>query len=511
MASASPRRLPAFRMPAAHRRDGAHGRRRSGRLAPLFPLVSSVLLLTSACSGGGGGDASGGSGSGAVFPIAISSDRRYLVDQQGDPFPILGRTAWFVTSLPEADYRTFIDDSVAKGFNAIEFHVINHWPRGESPPLNGRGELPFLKKLDGNAWTGTLHPNFGDIDQDAPDLTTPNEPYWAFVDALLAYAESKGVLCFMFPAYVGFPNTDQGWMNEMVANGPTKMRTYGEWIVTRYRDQRNLVWMAGGDMQFYDVDQTAVEAALIAGMKSVPNPQSKHYSAEWSRGSIATDQTDFGSEMTLNGSYANSVDVNNQGRRAYADVPTLPAFLLEEPFDEEGPDGDNFNPDATQPVRRFQWWGVLSNIGGYIAGNGYVWRFTPGWQSHLDTAGARDMKRLNDFVRGIAWYRLVPSGLAGMPTLVTDGEGSLLGPDYVAAAATRDGSLLVAYVPPDHSGPFTLDMTVLGGPALARWFNPHTAAYTTIGTLANVGTHVFDPPGDNGSGWDDWVLVLERP
>lgn len=482
----------------------------ASRARPVRRGLALALLLLTACSGGGGGDSSSASGTGAVFPVDLSSDRRYLVDQQGEPFPILGRTAWFITALSESSYQTFIDDTVAKGFNAIEFHVVNHSPLGESPPFNGRGELPFLKQLDGNAWSGTLYPYYSDIDLEAPDVTTPNEPYWQFVDALLAYAESKGVLCFMFPAYVGYPDSDQGWMYEMVANGPTRMQAYGEWIATRYRDQKNLVWMAGGDKQFYDPDQKAVEGALIAGLKSVARPQSKHYSAEWQRGSIATDQPDFGPAMTLNGTYANSIDVNNQGRRAYAYSPVMPAFLLEEPYDEEGPDGNGFNLDATQPVRRFQWWGVLSNIGGYIAGNGYIWVFTAGWESHLDTQGARDMKRLNDFVRGIAWYRLVPSGLAGMRELVTAGAGSVFGSDYVAAAATPDGTLLVAYVPPDHSGSFTLDMEALSGPALARWLNPTTAAYTTIGTIPNAGTREFDPPGDNGSGWDDWVLVIEK-
>ena len=47
----------------------------------------------------------------------------------------------------------------------------------------------------------------------------------------------------------------------------------------------------------------------------------------------------------------------------------------------------NANPSATQPVRRFQWWGWLSTIGGYMSGNGYVWPFNSGWNSHLDTQG----------------------------------------------------------------------------------------------------------------------------
>jgi hypothetical protein len=89
--------------------------------------------------------------------------------------------------------------------------------------------------------------------------------------------------------------------------------------------------------------------------------------------------------MTLNGGYSWSGDVTTQWRRAYGEKP---AFLLEEPYDEEGPDGNRVNPSATQPVRRFQWWGWLSTIGGYISGNGYVWPFQPlNWRRHLGTRG----------------------------------------------------------------------------------------------------------------------------
>jgi len=54
-------------------------------------------------------------------------------------------------------------------------------------------------------------------------------------------------------------------------------------------------------------------------------------------------------------------------------------------------------------------------------------------------------------------------------------------------------------------------MATLSGPVRARWFNPTTAAYTVIAeNLPNIGTHVFMPPGDNGSGFSDWVLVIDR-
>jgi Protein of unknown function (DUF4038)/Putative collagen-binding domain of a collagenase len=444
-----------------------------------------------------------------AFPVKYSADHRYLVDQSGAPFPIMGRTAWFVTSLTVADYHTFIDDTAARGYNAIELHVVNHDPRGNHPPLDGNGDAPFLKRLDGTSWNGVLSGS-------APDFATPNEAYWSFVDTFLAYCESRGLLVFMFPAYVGWQGGDQGWMKEMVANGSSKMQSYGSWIATRYKNQKNLVWMMGGDMgtapYTFDSTQTAVESALLSGLKSVAGQQSTYFSAEWVRESIGTDQTSFGTSMTLNSVYVGTA-VSYQGRRAYAYSPVEPAYLLEEPYDEEGPDGNNVNGNATQPVRRFQWWGWLSTIGGYISGNGYVWPFVaPAWKTHLDTQNTRDMTRLNAFMQSIAWFKLVPSGLAGMKTLITAGGSSSTLSDYVAAAATPDGTLMVAYVPPDHSGTITVDMTALGGPSRARWYNPTSAVYSDITagaySLPNTGTHIFSPPGNNGTGYSDWVLVL---
>lgn len=469
----------------------------------------------------------------STFPLIQSADHRYLQDQNGVPFPILGRTAWFLTSLSQTDYRRFIDDTVAKGYNAIEFNAINHDLRGNHPPFSGNEAVPFSMRLDGYEWTGSLSYR---SDVEAPDFTQWNEAYWEHVDGILAYAESKGVLCFMFPAYAGAAGGPEGWMIEMVANGSTKMRTYGRFIATRYKTHKNIVWMIGGDygtgrFQFTH-EQLLVETAMLVGMQSIDGQASRHISAEWNTDSIYTDQTDqiLRAAGTLEGAYSFRGAVNSYARTGYGPFdsdgvtrhPVMPTFLLEEPYDQEGPDGNKINSSATQPIRRFQWWGWLSGIGGYISGNGCVWPFTPpkllsrsfcsdGWQAHLNTQGAQDMARLNAFIRSIAWYNLVPSGLGGMKTIVISGGSQPVFPDYVAAAASLDGALLIAYIPPDHTGPITLDMTVMSGPARARWFNPATAEYTQIGTLLdNTTTHTFMPPGNNGTGFSDWVLLFER-
>jgi hypothetical protein len=451
---------------------------------------------------------------GAGYPVKVSSTNPHiLVDQNKTPYPIMGRASWFVLSLSVTNYRTFIDDTASRGYNVIEMIAVTHDPRGNHPPFNGNGDRPFLNQLNGTTWNGLLA--YTDINAQAPDFTTPNEAYWSFVDVFLEYCESKGILVFMFPAYAGYEGGNQGWMQELVANGPARMRSYGAWIAARYQNQKNLVWMMGGDLgtfkRTFNTAQSNVERSLLTGLKSVMGKQSVFFSAEWGSESIATDQTAFGDAMTLNGAYSFAGDVNVLGRRAYAHSPVEPAYLLEEPYDEEGPDGNSVNSSATQPVRRFQWWGWLSTIGGYISGNGYVWPFNaPDWSNHLNTQDSLDMARLNGFIGSVNWYDLVPSGLNGLRTLITSGGSSASSGNYVAAAATPDGTLLVAYIPPAHSGPITVDMGAMGGPTLARWLDPTSGAYKDIGTgLTNTGTRSFTTPGNNNAGDGDWVLVLK--
>ena len=443
-----------------------------------------------------------------IFPLVYSADSRYLVDQTGHPFPIKGRTAWFITSLSVTDYQTFLADCLSRHYNAIEFHVINHDPRGNNPPFNGNGDVPFSKRLDGTSWNGSFSGS-------APDFTQPNETFWTYVDTLLSYCATNGILCFMFPAYVGYAGGDQGWMVQMTANGAAKMQTYGAWIANRYKSYGNIVWMMGGDMgtspNTFSGAQTALEQGLLDGLQSVAGQQSTLMSAEWSRESISPDQTDFGSDMTLNGVYVGP-QVSYQGHRAYSYTPKFPAFLLEEPYDQEGSDGNSYNLNATQPVRRFQYWGWLTTIGGYISGNGYVWGFnSPDWQNHLDTQGSRDMARMNALIDSIEWWKLKPSGYDGMMTIITAGNSfSDTQSQFCTAAADPNGTVCIIYIPPDHTGTITVNQTVMRANYRARWFDP-TAGYTDIGIYAASSTRVFTIPGNNSQGEGDWVLHLDSP
>lgn len=445
-----------------------------------------------------------------VFPLRISADKRYLQDQRGKPFPILGRTAWCIISQSEKGQQIFIGHTKSFGYNSIEMSAICHWRMGNHAPFNGRGDLPFLKKLDGTEWKDSLDYKAG---KNSPDFTTPNEAYWKYIDNFIAYCEKNGILIFFFPAYVGYHDSDQGWMEELAANGSEKIRSYGAWVATRYKNSKNLVWMLQGDDGEFSGEKKAAEAALIAGLKSVPDQQSIYYSAESVSGENSADNKYFGKEMSLNGVYNWVKDIPAQARRAYAREPVMPSYLLEEPYDEEGPDGNNYNPHAIQPVRRFQWWAWLSTIGGYVAGNGYIWPFIdPYWQQHLNSNGAKNMKVLNGFIKSIEWWKLVPSGLNGMKNLVIAGNGVDTAADYITAACSRDGKLLVAYIPPAHKGSMTIDISALSNNSSASWFDPTNGKYISIPQAVRPanGKMEFTTPGKNSSGESDWVLVI-RP
>ena len=118
-----------------------------------------------------------------------------------------------------------------------------------------------------------------------------------------------------------------------------------------------------------------------------------------------------------------------------------------------------------------------------------MWRFAEGWQAALDSPGAEDVARMAALFQALPWEALVPGGLLGMRPLVTAGAGTPGGEDEVVAAATPDGRVLLAYVPPGSGmghRSFVLDVRALSGPAAARWYNPWTGAFLPVGRVSNA-------------------------
>lgn len=454
--------------------------------------------------------------SSSPFPLGVSADSRTVVNAQGVFRPILGRTSWNIISRTLTEIKSYIDDTIAKGFNAIEWRWACHsTSQDNNPPFDGAGNLPWTKTVSGATYTGTFATSNTDT-TNSPDFSQVNPSYLASVVAVVDYCNTKGVACHLFPIYVGFISTDQGWDLEMQTNGAAKVTSFATQLATALKNYGNVVWMLGGDQgtspSGFSSGQNTVQAAMITGLDSVAGSVFKFKSAEWASGSTGRSQGTFASNITLNESYSWEGHTTTFGFQGWSDTPTAPCFLDEGPYDEEGPDGNNVNPNATQPVRKFNWWAVLAQIGGYCTGNGFVWLFTTGYLTHMNTVGAQDCARLNAFITGIGltWARLVPDNPASR-TIVTANGGTADPPatDYVGAAVTALGDLMVCYAGPGTGGSFTVAMTKMRGTTTGTWFDPTNASTQSAGSgIANTGTHVFTTPGTNSAGANDWVLKL---
>jgi Protein of unknown function (DUF4038)/Putative collagen-binding domain of a collagenase len=479
-----------------------------------------------------------------IFPLAISSDGRYLKQADGTPFLICADTTWsLAVDIPIASVATFLSTITGQGFNAVMMNIIEHHYTVVKPPKERGGLLPFTKRLDGATYTGSPNgttggagtqgqfasDNYSSVGTQAPDPTFPNNSYWQAVEQILDACLVRNVAVFIWAGYLGFHANDEGWMTEMVAwdavtgaggftGAPfanatkSKMWNYGAWLGDRWKAYPHLIWVMGGDYgsntQTLDTQQASAVSNLMAGIKSVAGQASTLFTAHWDRPAIATDTTLAAGAFDLNLAYCDEA-VAEVCRRGYAHTPTIPAFLGEYFYED-----DLFGGSA--PFRKYMYWGFLGCVAGGFFGHEQLWRFddgTPGtdWTTILATQATLDASRQFTFWKSKPWHRLKPSGLGGMGTLVTVGGGtaSPQSTTYVAAACTPEGDLLLAYIPPAHTGSITIDMTKMSGAARARWFDPTNAALTDIGVFANTGTRAFTPPATNGAGDTDFLLVLE--
>ena len=194
--------------------------------------------------------------------------------------------------------------------------------------------------------------------------------------------------------------------------------------------------------------------------------------------------------------------------RAYNQSTSMPVFMVEANYEFE-----NEAVGAPGILRRQEYWTALSGATGQLYGNGYTWGFIDGWKDHLDTPGAVQIAYLKALLKPRAWYELVPDQAH---TVVTAGYGSfsdsgtLGASDYVTAARTPSGKLVMAYVPSART--ITVDMSKLSGPATARWYDPTAGTFTDIAgsPFASAGPQDFLTPGTpHADGETDWVLVLE--
>jgi len=450
----------------------ARGAREGWRFGVIISALLFVLVLPGAAAA-------------AIYPLKVSANGRYLVDQTNVPFLLVGDSPQsLITDLTVAEAQAFFANRASYGFNAMWIHLL-------SGPL-------FSGYSDGRTYDGiTPFTTNGDI-------STPREAYFARVDAMLNAAADHGIVVFLTVAET------IDWLDTFKNNGITKCRAFGQYVGNRYKDVPNIVWMYGNDFQTWrTTGDNAVILAVANGVKDT-DPNHLHtvmlnYFVSASRDS-ADWATVVGADLvyTYYPTYAKILT-------EYARSPAMPVFLGEANYEFESNVGYLTTP---QIVRRQAYWAMLSGSTGQFYGNGYTWGFKSGWQSHLDTPGALQMQYLKALFAAYAWYELVPDQAHAVLTAgygTYEDQGSIDSNDYATAARTADGAVAMVYLPTRRT--ITVNLATLSGSVTARWYDPSNGLYTSIvgpasGSFPNAGTQDFAPPGPNSARDGDWVLVL---
>ncbi|MGH6895128.1 MAG: glycoside hydrolase family 140 protein [Geminicoccaceae bacterium] len=420
--------------------------------------------------------------------MAAKPGKRYLEGADGKPFLIHGDTAWsLIAQLTREEVDRYLDDRRARGFNTILVSLIeNHY--SANPPANAYGERPFHDQR-----LVSLLP-FGTV----TDFTTPNEAYFAHADWVLRRAAEEGFLVLLTPAYLGC--CSDGWYSEMVANGPSRLRQYGEYLGRRYRAFTNILWTHGGDTnRRKDLVQAIAEGIRQADPRAL---HTTHGEAE----TAALDYAQGEFLIQVNNVYTYG-PVYGPALTQYARPERLPFFLIESAYEHEH--------EATERRLRTQaYHAVLCGACGQVFGNNPIWHFdSPNhwpapvtWQEALGSRGAHSMTHLHDLLTSISWWLLEPDA---SNALLTEGLG--VEGDRAVAARSADRSFALLYLPSSRG--ITVDLGELAGPRVAaRWYDPANGRSSTLSgsPFPASGSRRFWPePGTNSSGFDDWVLLLE--
>lgn len=418
---------------------------------------------------------------GVNWPLRINVSGKYLEDQSGVPFLIVGDAGWeLTTQITDAQAIAYINDRAAKGFNAIEIRIIGRAYQ-TNKPNDYYNNAPF---------TGGVN-----------DWSSPNSTYWARMDTILTKIKENNMVAIVFPAYLGYGcSSDHGWCQNMINQTNSAMQTYGAWIGNRYKDYGNIIWMTGGDVDCTPVPNACNRNnAVVTGIRSADTDAI--FSVEPAPGQIGG----------IN-SYTSVVDINaiytygNPQTLAQTAYGNSRPFMFQEGY-YENEHGTSVITQDSQAMITYLGGGLI----GHIFGSCPLWSFgaQPGWcnssstpfdswTNNLNSPGSVSSGNIGKLMRSRKWWTFVPDY---SNTVVTSSKGSEL--NYHATAREVTGETVMVWCPDTNQ--VTVDMTKISGSiAKCYWWNPSDNSSVLIGTFNTTGTRNFTPSSARK------VLVLDN-
>lgn len=422
---------------------------------------------------------------GKLFPLSINSGGRYLQDVVGRPFLIHGDTPWsIIAQLTNTQILTYLDDRQSKGFNTILFNAPEKYFTSQSPSYND---------VDGNQpFTTTSHTS--------ASFDSMVDAYWQRVDYVVQQAKSRGILCIINPAYLGFgggsgTSGDQGWDYHVDAALAADLQTYGANLQNRYGGYGNIIWCLGGDYIPADVTK---QWNIATGIRSVdPNAI---ITAHGSRAVSAWASWNGQAGFNLNNIYSDTEEYSLAATE-YARSGPMPFFLIEAQYDG--------GPATPADCRRQAYTSILSGSCGHLFGNYPIWGFgepnanggagpAAALTNGLTTTATSQMAYVKSLFTSYNWELLEPKTDA---SLVSSALGS--GGSRVCPALASDGSFAMVWAPASQT--VTLVMSAMAPSSVrVRLYNTTDGSFSTVAgsPFVNTGTQDVATGGER-------IIVLD--
>ena len=363
-----------------------------------------------------------------VFPVKVSDNQRYFVDQKGNPVFWLGTTQWqLFREYKVEEVKTILEKSSSHGFAFVQVMLMGV---GDGTAPNVYGQKPWINN----------------------DPLTPNEAYFQNVDAAVRIASDNN-LAISVTLY------HQRYRQHITMNNA---RRWANWLGKRYKDSPNIVWsMTPEARQEFVPILRELAAGLHAGdggrhlvtFKPDPAPYSSSFihAEPW---------LDFDSMQTWNGVRL----IYPMVTKDYNLKPAKPVLMAEGAYEAGSEYGFAVTPLWS---RRQAYYSYLAG-GHHTYGHNDSWRVLPTWRQALDAPGAVQMGVLKKiFTARKQWWLLVPDQSVFASGGRTEGDVLHL------AARHQDGKWAMLYLADRTS--FSVNMSKISADKVkVFWVNPTT-------------------------------------
>ena len=395
-----------------------------------------------------------------VFPIKVSENRRYFIDQNGNPVFWLGTTQWQIFREYTLDeVRTTLERVKGNGFVFVQAMLMGV---GDGTQPNVYGEKPWINN----------------------DPLTPNEAYFKNVDSVIRIARDNN-LVFSVTLY------HQRCRKYITLKNA---RAWAKWLAQRYKDVPNIVWsMTPEAKQEFIPVLRELAAGLHEGDGGYHLVTFKPDPAPYSSSFIHNeDWLDFNSMQTWNGVKLIYPMVTND----YNLKPVKPVLMAEGAYEA----GSEYGFDVTPLwIRRQAYYSYLAGAH-HTYGHNDSWRVLPTWKKALDAPGARQMGVLKKIFLGRKeWWYLVPD-----QSIFASG-GQTGGDVLNLAAHHKNGEWIMVYLGSKSSFSINMNKITAGSKVNAFWIDPKNGDSVPIGSFSNTAVRPFSTP----DGWEDAILILE--